>query len=512
MRVSSGQVCRVSGILALIGCSSAPASSDSIEGNVAQTEQPVIAGGTDVSFHVVGSDANEWENETASTQIRGTQGEGIYEYVAFNAEDPTHNSYVKSGVYEDRITCPQASLTAFSISLQGSGTRDRHPRPAPPVGWDLLWGDPAMAAWGQVVLLSTLASPADRFKTAVNDGACIRFSDVPGSRFPMGMEEANVLAGACIARGAPGNGMTIAENDCLRRGNDFFDGGSMATTGTSAYVAYYDVTTSKAAVYRSVHPSQNSAQSPFVALPDPPIFNVAGHPLLSSDFSDIYAAVPDAFGTVWYTQFSESSQSWSTPIVAGTGLNGSNVQLRNGHAIRAPVGMATAAISVPGNLLVGTVFQTGSSGNAALTGVLCATSPPSSCSPWFSLSLPSFNYFEPALFPYASQVAGTSRTAITYWTDADSRLAAGAIELQVAAFDPTGNGPTSLLTQGQFPCPTAHGGDFWGDYDTMWSRGSNSNGSVNLVRAITDSTYQTCDARDYRAFAQHVSIIPFTSF
>ncbi|CAN5377787.1 hypothetical protein BH09MYX1_BH09MYX1_04070 [soil metagenome] len=173
-----------------------------------------------------------------------------------------------------------ASLAGWSTSDDDGGTWQYRGRVAPPPGWSVLWGDPAIVASRtnqNLVFISNLAVPTSKFPTSCPDGGtpCIdgAFTDSFG--------QSPYLGGACILRSTD-SGRTFTSNasDCLHVSNHFYDGGSLVGDNDgNIYAAFVDVVDDAVDVWRL-----RNGDPTFVRLARPfNKFKMESHPRLRYD-------------------------------------------------------------------------------------------------------------------------------------------------------------------------------------------------------------------------------------
>ncbi|CAN5238040.1 hypothetical protein BH09MYX1_BH09MYX1_57820 [soil metagenome] len=178
--------------------------------------------------------------------------------VAFNdVTDEIQQGYIAYDPTSRRVY-PGASLAGWSFSNDGGQSFKYMGKVRPPLGWKVLWGDPAITVSRtdqEYMFLSTLAVPDAKFPSV---------GYIDGSFAPP--NQPSPLGGACILRSSDyGKTFTVSSQDCLTDSADFYDGGSMETDADGAvYASFVDYDKQAIHVWRAATPT-----SLFVRLPDP---------------------------------------------------------------------------------------------------------------------------------------------------------------------------------------------------------------------------------------------------
>jgi hypothetical protein len=243
-----------------------------------------------------------FESQT-SAAVLGTRA-----FIAYRAGDPRYVDYVAAGPgREDRRTCAGASELSYSVGSPQSQTYRRE-RIDPPEGIAALSGPVAVTAFSNAVFLSALASPNDRWQAALNDGDCVRTSQEPSSKLPRSLAQAGALAGACVTN-LPGHGVS-----CFRRGNDTFEGGSLAATSSHVYAAYRDATRNDVALFRA------GSDGDFVEVPLPESVQADHDVSLAASGSQLYLAYLTG-SRIILRVFEETSGTWHAPRTVAEHVN-----------------------------------------------------------------------------------------------------------------------------------------------------------------------------------------------
>jgi hypothetical protein len=466
--------------------------------------QEVLTGTTDISAFWWGFDWGQAETDAIVTASG-------HKYVAYNNENGGWINYYETGASQYRVACHGASQMAYSQSNSGTSSWSASglqlPAFNPPVGYALLWGDPAISVipFTDRVFLASLAGPDDLWVT--NSGTnCSGFKccgllppGEPGYRtggpnFPAVIDA--VLAGACIARATAPGGFSLSASDCVRSGNDNYDGGSLAGSGVFMYGAWWNTTQGRMDVYRA------TSTGPWSLLAFPfPGKNIQGHPLLLASFSDgVFLIAREVGGAMWITHFPNGGSSWTTPVQVTTNCNavGSLVTLKNGTQVRARGYTAIVALPSDVDFFCQTPTTTA---RTKLKGARCSGTP-LVCNPLTGGTGSSNDSFMPVLgIAYNNQFAPLRR--LTYW--ANNNLSGAQVRMRVWDYV---NGTVGYAAPpDQTACPDLRG--YWGDYDAIFAT-ENGTSHPTLWRAITDSTGASCVRGQYRATPQHVSILPNT--
>ena len=164
-----------------------------------------------------------------------------------------------------RTVLKGASLLGWSYSTDGGTSWSYGGKVAPPEGWAVLWGSPAItrSEFNQrYVFISNLAVPSKKFPAS-------------GASGPL----ATYMGGACIVRSTDG-GVTFQQHQCIHNNYDYYDGGSMAAgPGREIYAAYLDVPHTQIDVWMSLTETDT-----FSKLPNPfPGQEMWSHPRLRVD-------------------------------------------------------------------------------------------------------------------------------------------------------------------------------------------------------------------------------------
>ena len=268
-----------------------------------------LTGCTQTGTPVTGSpqDVTTQSETTAATSFAGKN----VMVVSYNDEtnsDPTIK-YTSS----TRVVQKGASLMGWSYSLDNGQNWSYGGRVAPPAGWAVLWGDPAMTdSWFsyRYVFLSNLAIPNSKFPPGGINGSVI----VSGAD--------SYIGGACISRSTDG-GVTFQNYQCVSNTDKnsvpnsekghFYDGGSMASARAGdVYAAYVDVTTGQIDVWHSpaVNGSFTRLASPFPGL------DIVTHPRLRVDQAtgNLYVAAQANNGVVFINRLQNGQ--WAQAVQA----------------------------------------------------------------------------------------------------------------------------------------------------------------------------------------------------
>jgi len=220
----------------------------------------VVTGGRDAT-------AIGMQSETdATTSFSG----GVHRIIVGYNDETGSQATIQYGP-STRLVLRGASLMGWSYSEDHGATWKYGGKLAPPPGWAVLWGDPALTtsrtSYG-VVFMSNLAFPDAKFPPNGQAGFVY-----------------DAVGGACLFRSVNG-GVSFQFFQCLTDTSPvpgkplaslghFFDGGSLAAgPAGEIYAAYVDTDTSQIVVYRSPN-----GVSPFAALPPPfPNLYVGSHP------------------------------------------------------------------------------------------------------------------------------------------------------------------------------------------------------------------------------------------
>jgi len=358
-----------------------------------------------------------------------------------------------------------------------------------------------MTTFQNTVYYGALQIPNDRFDAEVGRvgfNGCLRFSDAPGTTFPEKMGDINALAGACIRSGI---NLSSGTWNCFRNGNDFFDGGSLASTASFVYAAYNNVTRKTVALYRG------TGSTGFTPVATPAPGGVNSHVLIKAIGGTLYMAFATGM-RISLMKFDEAGNLWTTLEVASD-FNRRFAPLKDGRVIRLR-GFEIGLLHKAGGADVAVFWQrqVGSTNFTTLRGAICNSS--LVCNFSTSLQPPnSSNNFMPSIASAIVNKPGaptTYRHVISYWSDQSQT---NTIAMRFAVFD--GVTFNAQWAGGENVSPCLIKPDYFGDYDASMVRG-NQLSAPRVSRLLTDSSGGACDSRDYRAFPHHVSELPLVTF
>ena len=210
----------------------------------------MVGCGDEAGVPVTGKEkaAGDGQSETAATT---SFVNGVNIVVVTYNDDTNHDPTITYGPNSRKIQSG-ASQMGWSYSKDNGQTWTYGGKVAPPKGWAVLWGDPAITVDNgaySYVFMSNLAIPDSKMPAGGISGSVI----VSGAD--------SYIGGACIARSTDG-GVTFKSYQCVsntaknsvpnsEKGH-FYDGGSMASSSAGEiYAAFVDVTTSQIDVWRS---------------------------------------------------------------------------------------------------------------------------------------------------------------------------------------------------------------------------------------------------------------------
>jgi hypothetical protein len=433
----------------------------------------------------------------SSAAVLGTRA-----FIAYRAGDPRYVDYVATTRgREDRRTCAGASELSYSVGSPPSQTYRRE-RIDPPEGIAVLAGPVAMTAFSSAVFFSALASPNDRWQAALNDGDCVRTSQEPSSELPRSLAQAGALAGACIMN-LPGHGVS-----CFRRGNDTFEGGSLAATSSHVYAAYRDATRNDVALFRA------GSDGDFVEMRLPESARADHDVSLAASGPQLYLAY--LLGSrVVLRVFDETTGTWNAPRIVAEDANRRMVP-----AVRRRPALAVKSFTfavLPGEPTPTLVFfwqrRVGSTQKTTLRGALCDLTRSGACDAPLHLRVSNAsNNFLPSIATASAVAADGSRThrhVLSFWSDRGRRD--GQVRLRVAEFDREGWAERWANDSVQRPCPILDAGApaDWGLSDASFVIGQDT-ATPTIYRALTDSTQGACTSSAFRATHQHVSVLTIT--
>jgi hypothetical protein len=236
--------------------------------------------------------------------------------VTFNDETGTGNT-IQYGT-TSRTVLNGTSLMGWAYSDNGGTSWQYGGKLAPPAGWSVLWGDPAITTSGanyNLAFLSNLAVPASKYPSGGIQGY-----------FYYGDGRSSYIGGACIAKSTDG-GAHFSIYQCVSNTQPivgipdtpqghFYDGGSMASSPSGdIFAAYNDVAASQIDVWRAAN--ENASFQP---LPPPfPNMVVATHPRLRvGPDGTLYVAAMVLTGSRQYLVYLNryAGGAWAAPIQA----------------------------------------------------------------------------------------------------------------------------------------------------------------------------------------------------
>jgi hypothetical protein len=403
-----------------------------------------------------------------------------------------------------RKTLQGASLMGWSYSKDDGATWSFGGKLAPPKGWSVLWGDPAITRSHldqRYVFLSNLAVPDSKFPPGGIDGALNSY-----------------LGGACIARSSNG-GVSFQNHKCFSHESHFYDGGSMAAgSDGSIYAGYVDVSDDRIDVWRSP-----GIDSDFTRMARPfPNTAIYSHPRLRFDLSsgDLYVAAQRGDGYVLITRFHNGA--WQAPVAASTlpaalypAIHLSDRDLRTGPQFSFDVGAESLdGDDNPGHDAVRLLYTTfdakeqryyvrGSFCERDLS--VCKDAPEWGTTPG-NLNLTG-DQFNPVLRAFPGFIGLPSIWKATYLSrQRDPK--GNTVSLEQGNLVRLPNGARILLpfklVDSHLVCPDNRG--YWGDYDDLQLSGFDGVNAV-FLRTFSDSS-QGCPKRwQYTSHHVHVSAV-----
>jgi hypothetical protein len=262
----------------------------------------LIACGPPPSTRVTGQNPedptfNSTQSETA-VSVSNTGGHQIITVTYNDETDPNHKlAYTAT----TRKVLAGASQLGWSYSTD-EGKHWTHGGPvAPPDGWAVLWGDPAITNdfYDQRnVFITNLAIPADRMPAGGIDGPVNKY-----------------IGGGCVARSVDG-GINFGVPQCVTNSGHFYDGGSIVSAGSQfdrrVFAAWVDIDSGKIDIWVAPNPggTYTMMSNPF------PGMHMDSHPRLRFDRNtgSLYvAAIAGSDGRVYINQF---TNTWGKPVVA----------------------------------------------------------------------------------------------------------------------------------------------------------------------------------------------------
>ncbi len=464
-----------------------------------------------------GATLEAMQSETSAT----TSYAGGKHRVVVSFNDETGNGGAVVYGPTSRTINQGASLMGWSYSEDKGKTWTYGGKVAPPSGWSVLWGDPAMTTSGAsyaVVFLSNLAIPDSKFPAGGIDGYVT-----------YGAKGA-YIGGACIARSTDG-GRTFANYQCLSNTEavaddpdaskgHFYDGGSMASTPKGeVFAAYIDISSRVIRVWRA--PSHNGQ---FELLGDPfPGLVAATHPRLrASQDGWLYAAtkVVASGGYVVYVNRWRNGQ-WGQAVQAselavgypvidlGTTVQGSALKIRTGPQFSFDVGAASEGGKDAVRFLYtrrsasGRLYVEGSACAADLTG--CHPVPGWKSGPSSPEATP-LDVFNPSVAAWRGFIGLPPHWTSSFYQRFGSQVTTvGLSRMNLAYVNGSALGIPINLVKDITVCSDTRG--YWGDYDDMLHVGFDDTTPV-FVRFTSTDHGKGCHKRwTYVAGHQHVQSV-----
>lgn len=306
----------------------------------------LMAAGCVTGGDPVTSSGRQAETDASTSYYAGTH-RVVVTYNDDTGNDPATIQYGPS----TRTVLRGASLMGWSYSEDNGRNWSYGGKVAPPPGWAVLWGDPAITTSGahyNMMFMSNLAMPDSKFPPA----------GISGSVIP-------ALGGACIARSVDG-GIHFQVFQCVSSTDEIdvgkinhrtvhhaYDGGSMASGRQGeVYASFVDLTDNQIVVWRSQDGNQL-----FQPFPSPfPGMVVASHPRIRVGGGDntlfaMAAIAVEGGGFALYINSYRNGQ-WGTPrnityveqypeVNFGTSRLGRPLTLRTGPQFSFDVGAAS---------------------------------------------------------------------------------------------------------------------------------------------------------------------------
>ena len=260
------------------------------------------------------STASAAQSETAATTSYVSNVSRIV--VTFNDETGTSGT-IQYGPTSRKVLSG-ASLMGWAHSDDEGISWHYGGKLAPPKGWSVLWGDPALTTSGahyNIVFLSNFAVPASKYPAGGING----YLYYGGGR-------SAYIGGACIAKSTDG-GKSFSNHRCISNTQPidgipdtpqghFYDGASLASSPTGeVFAAYADITTSQIDVWRAA--DENAS---FQQLPPPfPGMVIGSHPRLrvGPDGSLYVAAMAKTNNGGFLVYMNRyTAGAWSKPVTA----------------------------------------------------------------------------------------------------------------------------------------------------------------------------------------------------
>lgn len=524
---------RTTAALAVVsGCGSV---ADNSSGETTSRAAPALVGGSSSGAIAV----TPFTGNASTSQLPTSESAPVFNnegalVVAFNYD--SFDSDVNN------LFCPGNSLTGYSYSTNGAGAPVAgfdgpfHINPPPGAvrgvsagSWSMLWGDPAITMWPGTddLYISSLAVPGSKMPP---NGQCYGYPDgnghLPPNTVALPTDPSQYLGGMCVARSQDGGRtFSVSSGDCLADNNDFFDGTSMAATGSGVFAATRDVTTNQIRVWMATSPTGSFVEqaNPFpgkVMISHPvmvPLANGAGVAVLAAE-----QQAGGSNANLWLQEYvtrgtSQASLFFSPPIEVATDHFAQDIALHDGRTIRNDTAgqqfdMVDVWPQFSGTDILTIVYTTSSTTNGlhtSLKSVACRLNEfPAACFANGSYDLGA-DVFSPAVaaaWVPTGQTRGVTATAFVKvsWmrrlTQVNPELGTTRVLDNFELFSANGNLSNvrnELHGGSQIPCPTPvldppgfnySSGGYWGDYDLHMAVYQSGTSQAGFYRTFSDST------------------------
>jgi hypothetical protein len=386
-------------------------------------------------------------------------------------------------------------------------------RVRPPPGWAVLWGDPAIArnsGNSNLLYIANLGIPNLKFPTS---------EMIEGPVDPAGLPASfcgSFLGGACIARSTnDGQSFTVSASDCLQRtdstcpGGHFYDGGSLASSGSGRmFAAFNDVTTSRHDVYQA-----QSMTGSFQRISD---FGIAVslHPRIR--WGARFPTGTDSTGALYMLYVTTALQLGIARYDGGGNLTGpwtiaswssnvfptfNNVNLADRFIRLGPEYDFDIGFNESGVREIRIVYSVADgNGRIHMNGASCTVNFPNfTCAPkgalWSTSAMFSTTHQWNSHIAFGQTPNGANTWQVSFY---NSVMGTNNVELWKMKLSNAGMGPVTRQETAQVACPDLRG--YWGDYDNVVPSFG------QFLRLFTDSSHSSCVQQQFTANPMFASV------
>ena len=480
--------------------------------------------GCSTAGKVTGIDDQTATATQSETGACTTYAGGVSRIVVSYNDETNESQHIAYGSSTRKVVAG-ASLMGWSYSEDGGTKWTYGGKVAPPEGWAVLWGDPAMTASStrySVAFLSNLAVPVSKFPPGGIDGPFYSGGDIRSS--PIG--------GACIAKSTDG-GRTFQPYQCVSNkaaisdlpestNGHFYDGGSMASSPSGEiFAAYVDVAASAIDVWRAANESQL-----FQPMPPPfPGMVAASHPRLRvGPDGALYAAAQFSTGYSTFQVFLNryAGNAWGSPVLASdpselypqidlnSNVLGSELTLRTGPQFSFDVGAASEG----GKDAIRLLYTRSSGKRLYLAASVCPSDLAGGCYRMANWGTPPpsdnetpIDAFNPNVTAWSGFIGLPPSWQATYVYRYGKSVTGVYVARQTLGY--VNGGPFTIpvdLVRNTPVCSDGRG--YWTDYDAMLVTGFHAP-ATTFLRFVTDSSKGCTERWTFTGKAQHVQAVKY---